>query len=184
MNSTRLENCTIFSQIDLPLDELACRSCAVVPRKALECAHCRKLYCIECAAKMTVACIMCKVSPWRPAENPTLNWLLGRVREPCRYCAQKVPRYQLLPQVFLSTLQIAIDEVREQCNWIGRYSTMYCTRSCEMTLHEHDCEMRPRRCGKRGCDFVAHNRNEALDHLRDAHAYYMWIHFEDKETDK
>ena len=52
-----------------------------------------------------------------------------------------------------------------------------------MAHHERDCEKRPRRCGKRGCEFVAHNRNEALDHLRDAHAYYVWIHFEDKETE-
>ena len=62
-------------------------------------------------------------------------------------------------------------------------SFTYCRWSCDMAHHERDCEKRPRRCGKRGCEFVAHNRNEALDHLRDAHAYYVWIHFEDKETE-
>ena len=40
-----------------------------------------------------------------------------------------------------------------------------------------------RRCGKRSCEFVAHNRNEAMDHLRSAHAYYVWIHFEDKDVE-
>jgi hypothetical protein len=52
-----------------------------------------------------------------------------------------------------------------------------------MAMHERDCEMRPRRCGKRSCEFVAHNRNEAMDHLRSAHAYYVWIHFEDKDAE-
>lgn len=81
-----------LQQIELPVEELACRSCALVPRRAVECDHCHTLYCAECAPKLT-ACAHCTLSPWRPTENPAVNQILGRVREPCGYCEERIPRY-------------------------------------------------------------------------------------------
>ena len=48
--------------------------------------------------------------------------------------------------------------------------------------HKRTCPARPRRCSFKGCEFVATNKMEALDHMNTKHSDEIWTNMDNLST--